>query len=559
MGTLLFATIPRISISKKWGVMELVQGNKQAMMACGPQLPLELAVKKFPLWVWPALRGSVAGKNFTNTMIRDQRMVIILPIAFSAGFFERTNTMNTFAFSSPRVMTMRFLIFLLLQVAAVSTFGQVGSNRVQATTQPVVRGAETPSPFPGPRTDSLLVSLFETGSNAVFADVVTQPGKYRLQVIYTRIDRNHKNKPSFTNYYFNYDPRSYFNPASMVKMPLAFLSLEKLHALRRKGINKYTTVVFDSTETWHRPLHEDTTAISGLPTMAHFIKRAFLISENDPYNRMYQWMGGSAINRGLHGKGYADARITRQFMGQTTVQNRATPPVRFLDPSGAPIYTQPARLNPDSFDFRQRILLGTAHLDRRDSLVRAPFDFTEHNNLSLSSMQRMLQAVLFPGSVSRRQRFRLPREDYAFLYRWLSQFPSETDDPKYDTSLFYDSYVKFFFRDSSRRLPPGVRVFNKVGWSYGFLTDVSYVADFERGVEFMLAATLYVNSDGVLNDGKYEYNTIGYPFLFELGQTIYRYEINRQRKYRPDLSDFRIDYGRRNSSDRRPALREVDN
>jgi hypothetical protein len=108
-------------------------------------------------------------------------------------------------------------------------------------------------------------------------------------------------------------------------------------------------------------------------------------------------------------------------------------------------------------------------------------------------------------------------------------------------------------------MPDGVRVFNKVGWAYGFLTDVSYVADFKNGVEYMLAATLYVNSDEVLNDGKYEYTTVGWPFLYQLGQTIYRYEVQRTRTVKPDLSAFRLPYEQRDPMDKRPSLKEVDN
>ncbi len=108
-------------------------------------------------------------------------------------------------------------------------------------------------------------------------------------------------------------------------------------------------------------------------------------------------------------------------------------------------------------------------------------------------------------------------------------------------------------------MPPYVRVFNKVGWSYGFLTDVSYIADFQNKVEYMLAATLYVNSDEVLNDGKYDYDTIGYPFLYQLGQTMYQYELRRKRPYPSNLSRFRIQYENRDPNDIRPLLSEVDN
>jgi hypothetical protein len=107
-------------------------------------------------------------------------------------------------------------------------------------------------------------------------------------------------------------------------------------------------------------------------------------------------------------------------------------------------------------------------------------------------------------------------------------------------------------------MPPHVRVFNKVGWAYGCLTDVSYVADFENKVEFMLAVTVYVNSDGILNDGKYDYDAIGWPFLFKVGQVIYQHELQRTRKYRPDLSAFKLEYLPR-KEDGRPAIRDADN
>jgi hypothetical protein len=369
-----------------------------------------------------------------------------------------------------------------------------------------------------PKTDSLLAKVLMANPHPLLQQVLQDPDNYRLQIIYTQINRNKKNKPSFTNYYFHYDPELYFNPASMVKMPLAFLAMEKLHALRGKGINRGTAIQFDSSEAWQHPLYRDTTAANGLPTIGHFIKRAFLISENDPYNRLYQFLGQGEIARNLHRKGYRDVRITRQFLGLSPQQNRCTNAIRFLDETGKTIYGQPAAYNKDSFDFSRVITLGKAHWNRNDSVINEPFDFTRHNNLSLESMQRMLQSVLFPKSVSKKQRFQLAEDDRQFLLQYLSQYPSETPDPKYDTTEFYDSYVKFFFRDSTRRMPAGVRVFNKVGWAYGFLTDVSYIADFTNGVEYMLAATLYVNSDGVLNDGNYEYTTIGWPFCTNWGK-----------------------------------------
>lgn len=410
-----------------------------------------------------------------------------------------------------------------------------------------------------PKTDGFFVQLLNVNKDDVFQQVLRHPETYRLQIIYTQIARDKKNNPSFTPYYFHYDSLLYFNPASTVKLPLALLSLEKLNNLHKKGVNKYTTIYFDSSQSWQRPLYRDASALNGKPTLAHLVKRAFLISENDPYNRFYQFVGQEETNRNLHDKGYKGLRITRQFMGVTPEQNRYTNAIRFVDDEGKTIYAQPPAFNTDSFDFSHVIQLGKGYLNSRDSLINGPFDFTKHNNLSLGDLQRILQSVLFPGSVPASSRFNLSEDDYAFIYRYLSQYPSETPDPKYDTATFYDSYVKFFFQNGTRRLPPDIRVFNKVGWAYGFATDVSYVVDFKNNVEFMLAATLYVNKDEILNDNKYEYESIAHPFLYQLGQTVYQYELKRPRPYPPDLSSFKIKYESRDPKDARPSLLEVDN
>jgi len=154
-----------------------------------------------------------------------------------------------------------------------------------------------------------------------------------------------------------------------------------------------------------------------------------------------------------------------------------------------------------------------------------------------------MQSVLFTGTTSVKQRFVLSEDDYHFLYQYMSELPSESNYPKYDTVEFFDSYTKFFlFKDGKQTIPEYIRVFNKPGWSYGFLTDIAYIVDFKNNIEFMLSATIYVNKDGVLNDDKYEYEETGYPFFKEVGNILYDYELKRGRKHLPDLSVFKLKY-----------------
>jgi len=410
-----------------------------------------------------------------------------------------------------------------------------------------------------PKTSSLLQNILLHNKDSLFQQVITHPNTYRLQIIYTQINRDKNNKPHFTNYYFNVDTNLYFYPASTVKLPLAALSLEKINELNKKGVNKYTSMQYDSAYPRQVREYNDSTSQSGLPSIAQFIRKAFLISDNDAYNRMYQFVGQQAINRRLHEKGYTHTRIVRQFMGFTDEENRHTNPIRFIDAKGSVVYGQPMGYNTDSLYYPNAIPVGKAYLNRNDSLINGPMDFSRQNTIPLEDLQQMLKSVLFPASVPAKQRFDLTKADYQFMRQYLSQYPSETPYPKYDTAEYYDSYVKFFFTNETHQMPKNVRVFNKVGWAYGFLTDASYVVDFANNVEYMLAATVYANSDDTLNDDKYEFETVGRPVLYQLGQTIYSYELQRNRQHTPNLSEFKMQYEHRDPNDTRPSIKNADN
>jgi hypothetical protein len=90
--------------------------------------------------------------------------------------------------------------------------------------------------------------------------------------------------------------------------------------------------------------------------------------------------------------------------------------------------------------------------------------------------------------------------------------------------------MKFFWRLDSGQyvIPERFKIYNKVGQAYGFLTDCMYFKDEVNDVEFLLSASIYVNKNETLNDGKYEYETTGFPFLQNLFAAIYNEEVGRR-------------------------------
>ncbi|HEX4852440.1 MAG TPA: serine hydrolase [Puia sp.] len=387
-----------------------------------------------------------------------------------------------------------------------------------------------------------LKDLLWTHASPLLKTILSNPDSFRYQIIYTRIDRNRKNEPEFSNYFLRVNKDQYFNPASTVKMPLAFLALEKIDELKKYGIDLNTTMLTDSSYSAQTKVDRDSSSADQLPSIAQYIKKIFLVSDNDAYNRLYEFLGQQFINERLWQLGYKDIRITRRFTPMDEDQNRHSNQIRFINGNQL-LYKQAPAFNKDSFDFSKKIFIGKAHYNFKDSLILAPMDFTRHNNFPLEDLQNVLQSVLFPQSVSANQRFRLTENDYHFLLQYMSEYPSESHFPHYDISTYFDSYAKFFmFKSGKTPIPSYIRIFNKPGWSYGFLTDVAYIVDFKNKVEFMVSATIYVNSDGILNDDKYEYDETGYPFFKEVGNIIYQYELDRKRNYRPNLKRFQLKY-----------------
>ncbi|MBY0436182.1 MAG: class A beta-lactamase-related serine hydrolase, partial [Cyclobacteriaceae bacterium] len=87
--------------------------------------------------------------------------------------------------------------------------------------------------------DGLLLALMKTQPDK-FKRIIDQKDPLEVQIIYTQINRDANNVPTFRSFYFNVDSTRYFYPASTVKLPMVLLALEKLNELNVPGLTKYT-------------------------------------------------------------------------------------------------------------------------------------------------------------------------------------------------------------------------------------------------------------------------------------------------------------------------------
>ena len=377
--------------------------------------------------------------------------------------------------------------------------------------------------------------------STLIKDYFERKDQHELQIVYTQINRDTDNHPSLTSYTFNYDSTAYFYPASTVKMPVAFLALQKLNEL---GIDKWTAMKTDSARAPQSIAYVDTTSRSGLPNVAHYIEKVFAVSDNDAYNRLYEFVGQDYINKNLRSKNiFSNSRIVTRvgIGGFSTEDNTYTNPVSFFDEDDNLIYSQGAtKSSGDYFSPLTSTLKGVGYFDDGlDKVVDEPFNMSKKNFINLKDLEASLMRVILPEIFSEEERFDITETDYEFLLQSLQKTPREHPYLSSEVDEYYDSYVKFFlYGDSKDEIPSNIRIFNKVGFAYGYLTDCSYIVDFETGVEFFLTATIHMNENKIYNDGKYEYDE-GIAFLAELGRKIYQIEKDRSRTVKADLSKYR--------------------
>ncbi len=383
----------------------------------------------------------------------------------------------------------------------------------------------------------LIEQVLKNNSNN-FSEIIENPDKFKIQIIYTQINRDGNNLPTFQTYKYNVNKDKYFYPASTVKLPAALLALEKLKALSFI-IDRNTQYYIDSD---YYNSKDSTGKIShNYFTLANDVAKIFLVSDNEAFNHLYEFAGQKEINEALWIKRYSNVKLLHRLARtMSNDQNRLTYNLIF-EKEGRELFSTSKMVNEVQYkNYLDGLKQGKGYYQNGE-LINEEMDFTFKNYFSIEDQHEMLVALIFPENVAVEKRFNIREEDRVFLLKHMSMFPRESGFKEYaDEKKFPDNYVKFFYHKDMRE--ENLRIFNKVGLAYGYMIDNAYIVDFDKGIEFFLSAVIYVNDDEIFNDDKYEYDEKGGPFLENLGKALYEYEKIRPKMYVPDLKAFKFKY-----------------
>ncbi len=253
---------------------------------------------------------------------------------------------------------------------------------------------------------TLLMKLFNGGSE-LFFEVIAHPEKYKYQIIYSEINYNKRGRPELNTHYFQYNKSEYLYPASLVKLPISLIALEKLRKM--DDVNIHTSMITDSSWYCEQKVNTDITQLNKKPSMGGYIKKMAVVSDNESYNRIFEFLGYEGINQSLSDHGYEKSMITKRFAEACdTWEHRKTNPIYFVNEFGDTVFKQEEQWatkilhNPYG-----EVFMGKSYYDASGYLYPFPRSFYYHNFLPLDELHIMMASLFVPQAVSSTHRFKL--------------------------------------------------------------------------------------------------------------------------------------------------------
>ncbi len=374
-----------------------------------------------------------------------------------------------------------------------------------------------------------LAPVLQSCSNK-FDCVLASPDSFRAQVLISEIVTNHSGRIELRRHGYRVGAE-YFYPASTVKLCAAAASLQAVEQLQPPllatdlaDVPMEIAPLFpgDAPQT-----SEASNVQGGHITVAHEMRKIALVSDNQAFNRLYDLVGHEQLNRAMHELGLRSVVINHRLSETRTIPDmRASAAVTLRVADGQPIHVPARNSKLMLTNNAKNTLVGTGYM-KGEQLVKTPMDFSARNGISLVDLQDLLVKVARPDIELGTPALRLSESHRARLLQAMTEYPRESENPVYAAKDFPDEYSKFLLPGIRRVFPstnPGERVEStgKIGRAYGFTIENSFVRNPANGRAVFVTAVLYTNADGVLNDDKYEYETVADPFFADLGELIAR-------------------------------------
>jgi len=363
-----------------------------------------------------------------------------------------------------------------------------------------------------------------------FGPVLTNAAEQRVQILISEVVNDRDGAPRLRRHGYRVDAE-YFYPASSVKLcgaVAALQTLEQLQAEHHTGDLLDAPFEIAPLFPGDVPQTNDVTNLRrGRITAGHEIRKVALVSDNQAFNRLFDLVGHERLNRSMRELGLRSVVINHRLSEPRNIPNPlASAEVKIFPEGGAPVIV-PARVSQLALTNKAgRLLVGKGYL-KGDTNLNEPMDFSRRNGISLVDLQDLLIKVTRPDIELGTPALNLTPAHRARLLQAMTEYPRESTNPLYAAKNYPDYYSKYLLPGVRRIFPSqdrGERVEStgKNGRAYGFSIENSYLHNPKNGRAVFVTAVIYTNADGILNDDKYEYETVADPFLENLGELVAR-------------------------------------
>lgn len=360
--------------------------------------------------------------------------------------------------------------------------------------------------------------------------VLAKPETFRVQMLIAEVVTNQSGRVELKRLGYRIGAE-YFYPASSIKLCAAVAALQTIEQLQAQHhtpdlleapMEIAPLFPGDSAQT-----NDASNLNGGVITVGQEIRKIGLVSDNQAFNRLYDLVGHEGLNRTMHALGLKSTVLNHRLSETRTIPYMLTSAaVTFRLPGSEPINIPVRRSELNLTNSAQGLLLGNGYM-KGEALVKEPMDFSRRNGISLVDLQNLLVKVTRPDIDLGTPALKLSPAHREMLLAAMSMYPGESRNPVYPAERYPDLESKFLLPGIRRVFPNAqlnkrIEVTGKPGRAYGFSIENSYVRNPKNGRAVFVTAVLYTNSDGVLNDDKYDYETVADGFLADLGELVAR-------------------------------------
>lgn len=358
------------------------------------------------------------------------------------------------------------------------------------------------------------------GKDTLVDHVLENRAKYQFQFMVTDIFEEDSSFILGKTHDYS-EPSWYFYPASMVKLPTALLTLEKLNEI---NFSVQSILEFNRDfECGNMKFVEQ--SIRKDVSFEEMIRELIIVSNNTYYNALYHFLTPRRINYELQLRGLEGTKIYKDFSGCEMPWNLRTHGFKLEESIPMKTYHQKeSQLEliefASSYNYDASKLFGSKN-EYRGKIVNGPYDFNYNLEYPIKDMHATTARLFFPEFFDEEECWNMRERDKKMLINSMKSYPKELGKKKFlDPKRYPDNLYKYIVHGDGNPKFDDIISYGKMGISYGFVTESTYIHDPKTNRRYILTVAMYVNSNDTVNDGKYEYDELARPFLARFGQLL---------------------------------------